>query len=146
MSGPGKEAINGDDVLHKGYEMNGMFVGMMVAEAARRAATQAESAVRKSQSRTTEVRREMAILGERLDKLILINAAMWSLLQERTGLSEEDLTQRAQEIDMRDGVPDGKITRTLKKCANCGRTISRRHNKCLFCGSDRLSETLLEDV
>lgn len=90
--------------------------------------------------------REMKILTERLEKLILMNMAMWSLIQEKTGLSEEDLMQRVQEIDLRDGVADGKITRTIKQCGHCGRTISKRHTKCLYCGSEVLTETPFESI
>jgi ribosomal protein S27AE len=123
-----------------------LFHGMYGYHAASEHARQAESAARRSESRAGEVLREMEILGERVDKLILINMAMWSLIKNRLAVSEEDLAKMAQEIDLRDGVPDGKITRRGKKCAKCGRTISIRHNKCLFCGSESLSETVFENI
>jgi len=120
--------------------MNGMFYGLYAAGYAHRRASEAESAARKSQAKATEVFRELRVLEERLDKLILVNTALWSLVQERTGLTEDDLVQRVQQIDLQDGVADGKITRMLQKCGRCGRTVSRRHRKCLFCGSEDLSE------
>ena len=123
-----------------------LFHGMYGYHAASQQARQAESAARRSESRAGEVVREMAVLMERLDKLILINMAMWSLIKNRLGLSEEDLAKMAQEIDLRDGIPDGKVTRKGKKCAKCGRTLSVRHRKCLFCGSESLSETVLENI
>jgi len=106
----------------------------------------AESSARKAKRETVEMSRQVRLIAERFDKLVLLNMAMWSLLQERTGLKEEDLLQRAQEIDLQDGVADGKVTRTVKKCGNCGRSVSNRHNRCLYCGSDALSETPFDGI
>lgn len=122
-----------------------LFGSLYAAEASRQAASSATSA-RRSATKADEVRRELRILTDRFDKLVLINMAMWSLMQERTGLSEDDLIQRVQDIDLRDGVPDGKITRGVRKCSNCGRAVSQRHNKCLFCGNDALGDTPFENV
>lgn len=93
-----------------------------------------------------ELRRDVKLVAEKMDKLVLLNMAMWSLVQERTGLTEGDLTRRAQEIDLKDGVADGKVTQTVKKCGNCGRIISRRHHRCLYCGSEVLTETPFDGV
>jgi len=124
----------------------GMFYGMYGYARAAQAAVDAGAAARRSESAAAEVLREMDVLAERVDKLILINMAMWSLVKDRLGFSEQDLAKTAQDIDLRDGVPDGKITRKGKKCARCGRTISLRHNRCLYCGSESLSEMVLENI
>jgi ribosomal protein S27AE len=125
--------------------MYGMFHGLYDLESRRRAAS-AESSARRSETKAGDVQRELRLIAERLDKLVLVNMAMWSLVQERTGVSEEDLANRVQEIDLQDGVADGKVTRNLRQCPNCHRTMSRRHNKCLFCGSANLGETALENI
>ena len=106
----------------------------------------AEAEARKAHRETNEMARQLRSMAERFDKLVLLNMALWSLLQEKTGLTEEDLMRRAQEIDLQDGVADGKVTRTVKKCGNCGRTISKRHNRCLYCGSEVLIETPFDAV
>ena len=126
--------------------MHGLLYGLLEPGMVVRRASEAESAARKSQTKATEVLRELRVVEERLEKLVLIHMAMWSLMQERTGASEEDLAQRVQEIDLADGVADGKITRTAQKCAQCGRTISRRHRKCLFCGSEDLTAAPFKGV
>ena len=106
----------------------------------------AESEARKAHRESNEMARQVRVMAERFDKLVLLNMALWSLVQEKTGLKEEDLMRRAQEIDLQDGVADGKVTRTVKKCGKCGRTISNRHNRCLYCGSEVLSETPFDGV
>ena len=118
----------------------GMFSGLYVMEASRRAG-QSERAVSRTIGKLEEARRELKILEEKFDKLVLIDMAIWSLLQEKTGLTDDDLAQRVQDIDLADGVLDGKVTRTKEvgqKCGNCGRVVSQRHRRCLFCGSESL--------
>ena len=70
-----------------------------------------------------------------LDRLGLVCRAMWTLLQERTGLTERELLERVTELDLRDGVPDGKYTRPPVDCAKCGSKVSRKFGRCLFCGT-----------
>lgn len=85
-------------------------------------------------------------LEERLDKLTLISMALWSLLKERTELSEEDLVQRVKEIDLADGVQDGKFKNKINRCPKCNRVMSPRHRKCLYCGSENLTLTAFDTV
>lgn len=71
---------------------------------------------------------------ERLDHLALICRAMLELLEERTGLTEQDVVKKIAEVDLRDGKSDGKMTAKAKPCPSCGGMISPRFNRCLFCG------------
>ncbi|MCA3006104.1 MAG: hypothetical protein IOD15_12205 [Phycisphaerales bacterium] len=73
-------------------------------------------------------------LEQRVDRLTLLNAALWELLRDRAKLTEADLVNKVQEIDLRDGRSDGRIRSTPKVCDACGRTISSRHQRCLYCG------------
>ena len=72
---------------------------------------------------------------ERLDQLLLVCAAMWELIREKTNLTEEDLINRVAMLDARDGVADGKMTRTPQKCPKCNRVLSPKHARCLYCGA-----------
>ena len=83
---------------------------------------------------------------ERLDKLTLICMAMWEMLRDNTKFTEADLLAKVQEIDLRDGVPDGKITPTVSKCPKCSRTMSPRHQTCLYCGHDKLIDSVFESI
>ena len=77
-------------------------------------------------------------LPQRLDRLVLANMALWSLLQEKTGLTEQDLLDRVQQIDLADGQADGKARKPPAKCGECDRMMSPRHKRCLYCGAERL--------
>lgn len=73
-------------------------------------------------------------LEERMDRLALICRAMFELLEERTGLTDQDLAKKIAEVDLRDGKADGRITATAKPCPSCGSMMSPQFNRCLFCG------------
>lgn len=81
-----------------------------------------------------------AEVEDRLDRLQLVCMAMWSLLKERTNLTEEDLLERVRQIDLEDGVEDGKCGGAVGVtiCPNCGRKMSARHRRCLYCGQGNL--------
>ena len=79
---------------------------------------------------------QMADVNNRLDRLSLLCAAMWSLLKDQ-GLTDQQLLDRMKEIDLSDGRLDGKFTpkKDVATCPNCGRAMSRRHSRCLYCGN-----------
>ena len=78
-------------------------------------------------------------IEERLDRLVLVCTAMWELIQEKTSLSEEDLLAKVREVDLRDGAEDNKIRGAIAQCPQCGRTMSPRHRRCLYCGNANLA-------
>jgi hypothetical protein len=119
--------------------MYGSLYGMMYTAKANAAASQAQSAAARASSRAGSAQRDVVGLEERLEKLILINMALWEMLKERTELTEQDLMNKIQEIDLRDGQADGKFDRGIQKCPKCDRTMSPKHNRCLYCGAEDLS-------
>ncbi len=81
-----------------------------------------------------EARRDVQSLAVELDRTQLACAAMWSILQEKLQISEEDLLAKMNEIDLSDGKLDGKVSKGAVACPKCNRTISRRLPKCIYCG------------
>ena len=60
---------------------------------------------------------------------------MFELMQESApGLTEEKLSTKVVEIDLRDGQADGRMTPKGKKCPKCGAMMSPKFGRCLFCG------------
>ena len=82
-----------------------------------------------------KVARDMAFrLEEKVDRLALICSAMFELLQESSGVTEDQLRRKIVEVDLRDGHGDGRITPQPKKCPKCEATMSPYFGRCLFCG------------
>lgn len=73
-------------------------------------------------------------LEEKLDRLALVCRAMFELLEERTGLTEQELAKKIAEVDLRDGHADGKMTAIARPCPSCDSVMSPRFNRCFFCG------------
>ena len=87
----------------------------------------ARKAADKAQSRTDE-------LELRFQRALLVMEAMWSLVREKTALTDEDLTDRMLELDASDGKVDGNVRRAPVVCERCERPTSRRLPRCFYCG------------
>ncbi len=83
-------------------------------------------------------------LEGRVNQLTLVCMAMWSILKEKAGVTEKELLARVEQIDLADGKADGKMTVRIVKCTACGRTLGRRHRKCLYCGAPRVGSTAFD--
>ena len=95
----------------------------VIASDAARAAGDARSA-----------RRSVDELEARIDRVMLVCEAMWSLLRDKLGMSETELLDRVNDLDLSDGKLDGKVRRTGHKCPACGRVIGPRFPICMYCG------------
>jgi hypothetical protein len=74
-------------------------------------------------------------VDERIDRLVLLCSAMWTLLQDKTGVTDKELAARVTELDLRDGKLDGTIKKPPVRCRSCEAMVSREFNRCLFCGA-----------
>ena len=105
---------------------------------------EAKNAARRGTAKALGAKRDVRYLEGRIDRLTLVNMAMWSLLKDKLGVTEEDLINRMVEIDISDGKADGKVTTGVRKCGKCGRTLAAKHRKCLYCGAADLRATAFE--
>lgn len=77
---------------------------------------------------------DSSLLHDKVERLALINAAMWSLISEKLSISAEDLIAKIHEVDNLDGRLDGKISATAQKCPKCSRIMNSTTGNCLYCG------------
>ena len=68
-------------------------------------------------------------------KMALVNQALFELLKERTGISDEDLRRKIREVDLRDGSEDGKLNARSLRCPKCGGTVTAGSLSCKTCGA-----------
>lgn len=86
----------------------------------------------RSEARQAEVR-----LAARLDNIVLAQAAMWAIIKEHCQLTDQHLMDKMEEIDIADGVRDGRITaesRPAQVCPACKRRSAEHHDNCMYCG------------
>ena len=82
------------------------------------------------------MQRQLQKATDRLDALMIACQAMWEILRDSNGISEENLMKKIKDVDLRSGALDGKMPKqATKSCPSCDRINNPRHNLCLYCGN-----------
>ena len=86
----------------------------------------------------TDVRTQNEFIQCDVEKLFMLTEALWTILKEKHGYTDEELMGRVNEIDLRDGKLDGKVTteKVQPDCTHCGRKIIGKRPVCLYCGAE----------
>jgi hypothetical protein len=93
------------------------------------AASAAESAAREAQT-TTE------LLKHDIDRLLLITEALWTLMKQEHGYTDDKLVQLIQNIDQRKTSISGSAVKDPPlPCPSCGRPNTATRAVCMYCGS-----------
>ena len=109
--------------------------------------TEARERGYEARQRRLDTKIEVKDVQRKIDKLELINLSIWTMLKEKLDLTEEDLLQKVQEIDLMDGAEDEKITKVkVRSCPNCKRKSNTRHLKCLYCGYDFEDDSAFDTI
>jgi hypothetical protein len=82
----------------------------------------------------TNQKSEIELMREHVERLSLLNQAMWELVRDRLQLTDADLEKAAQEVDLRDGKQNGRLSEHPLQCPRCGRVSNSRLKKCMYCG------------
>ncbi|MCB1133140.1 MAG: hypothetical protein KDN05_18610 [Verrucomicrobiae bacterium] len=78
---------------------------------------------------------DLGDLTQLVRKMALVNQALFELLKERTGLTDEDLRRKIKEVDLRDGKADGRLNAQTLRCPKCGGAVTAGALSCLTCGA-----------
>jgi hypothetical protein len=70
-----------------------------------------------------------------VNRMALACQAMWELLRARSGITDDELLAKMHEVDLRDGIEDGRMTTKIIHCAKCGRPSNTRNARCMYCGA-----------
>jgi ribosomal protein L32 len=95
----------------------------------------ARAQAEQSGDRAAAAEQRVRELEHRVEQLALACMGMWSLLGARAGLKDDDLRAEMKRIDAMDGITDGRAAHAMVKCPACGRTVSPRQGKCMYCGA-----------
>jgi hypothetical protein len=93
-----------------------------------------ESAVDDAFAKAHSAEASVDQVAARLGRLALVSQALWELLRDRHGVSEEELKAKILEVDLRDGSKDGAIGTTVLSCPSCGNRTNSKRPMCIICG------------
>jgi len=82
-----------------------------------------------------KIQNDIYSINYRIDTVLLAMQALWEIMKERGGVTDEELVKKMEEIDLRDGVADGKMSMKIVVCPNCGRNNNSKRASCLYCGN-----------
>jgi hypothetical protein len=96
----------------------------------------ANSAAEKAESVSRRNAAEVDLLTRRIERLVLVNAALWTLIQRHLPLREADLSAMVAELDAQDGKMDGRLGGPPRPCPACGKPVAARSQRCCVCGAE----------
>jgi hypothetical protein len=86
-----------------------------------------------------ELESRLQTVDTRLEQVTMRLEALCELLVARGAVGEAELLEKLREIDLRDGIEDGRnVAPQVQVCGKCGRTRVGEHRFCAHCGSDAL--------
>jgi hypothetical protein len=86
-----------------------------------------------AKSKASGVASELQNMRRELERSALAWEALWTLMRDKLGVTQEELQARIDEIDLSDGELDGRVRRAVVPCPNCERPVNRRLRKCMYC-------------
>ncbi len=104
------------------------------------AAAQASSAANRAGREARSAKSGIDDIESRLERSLMACEAMWTLMRDKLNLTDTELLDRINEIDLSDGKLDGKVRKIAHACPSCGRTIAKRMSKCMYCGQEVMND------
>src|SRR4051812_44163415 len=71
--------------------------------------------------RTAKLQLSVTSVEDRVERMMLINAAIWEMLKDSRGFTDDMLRAKIETVDVRDGDADGRIAKVPITCAKCHR-------------------------
>jgi hypothetical protein len=72
-----------------------------------------------------------------IERQMIISEAIWELLKEKAGFEDKDLANKVREIDLRDGLLDGRVRPEPPiVCPGCGKKMNKASSACIYCGQN----------
>ncbi len=86
-----------------------------------------------------DLSRLMGPLAQRVDRLELLCKSLTEIIVSKGLATREELSVVTQQLDLADGVEDGKIGARVRKdaprCSSCGRFVNPKRAHCVYCNA-----------
>jgi hypothetical protein len=94
---------------------------------------EARGEARNAVERASRQEARVATINDQIERLLLASQAMWELLRDQLGMTDDQLRAKMREIDGRDGTIDDKMGADVVDCPHCGRKTNTRNGLCNYC-------------
>ena len=121
-----------------------MYGGLFMHMHQQMGVAEAQRSAQSAKNRAGRAESRLIAMDEKIERLSLACQALWELLRDSTEITEEDILNTMSEIDIRDGVADGKITTVVLLCPGCGRRGNSKRTTCLYCGHELDKDNVFE--
>jgi hypothetical protein len=87
------------------------------------------------------VKSDVMSLELELERLLMLTEALWQIIKEHHGYTDDELIRRVAMIDLKDGVLDGRVAKSPPaQCPKCHRPLNKRHVTCIYCGTQMVQD------
>jgi hypothetical protein len=98
-----------------------------------------ESPVEKSplKSRSiTGMEERLLEVEDRVNKLLLVNAALYDIIKDKLNLTDDDIAYKINELNDKNFLREQKTDQYVRKCRKCGKNLIQRRTICVYCGTE----------
>ncbi len=99
-----------------------------------------------ARTQASDAQGKIEVLERRVEKLKLYSAALTAILIRKLGITEAEINEMVNTIDLVDGKVDGTYTPRAVKCAHCGKVLNFRLERCMYCGELDTTRPFLEVI
>lgn len=105
-----------------------------------------ERQISAARSQAADAQGKIEILERRFERLKLYNAALSAILVQKLGVTEAEINDLVNSIDLMDGKIDGSLTPKAAKCLQCGKVLNIHLDRCMYCGTADTARSFLETI
>lgn len=88
----------------------------------------------------SDVEERILELEEQLNRLLLVNAALYDVIKERLHVTDEEITNRINSFTDKNMLQGkDRLDQVVRKCRKCGKNLLQRRTLCVYCGTDNSS-------
>lgn len=91
-----------------------------------------------ARDRPADTSSSVRTLRKRVDQLELMLEALYAHMENKGDIDREKLSDLMIQVDLADGVEDGRIggdrTKRAPQCTKCSKPVSRKRAECVWCG------------
>jgi hypothetical protein len=84
----------------------------------------------------SNVEERLLELESQVNRLLLINAALYDVIKVKLGVTDEDISNRIKELNEKSSLFEPINDQLVRKCKKCGKNLIQRRSLCVYCGTD----------